>query len=132
MITKMIMINLQTPDPSRDLHLLETLFRYEKVTEKDPLETLVFIFRRDPYFYNRDVLHEAKTDPNKHYTVYTDDESALHFAPWDKDNKRYNLYFIIDDALTPIWEIYPNVRDVNNVEAMFRKGFFSPDNNEED
>ena len=73
-------------------------------------------------------MSEIKDDETVSYTVYTDDESIIHFDPWDHKENRSSIELIRtqEEMKNPVWihDIYPNIRYENNVEKMFRGGMF--------
>ena len=89
----------------------------------------IFLDRRSSYFYNKDFLLSTKKDfvskDGKQLVVYTNDEEMLHFAEYDKEKRAFRVEVCFsEEGFMPLSEIYPNLRFMNNLTAMYHKGVF--------
>ena len=85
-----------------------------------------FLFRRDGYFHNKHLL-EIYCKRNPDITFYTDDEQMLHWATYDDSIHNFNVEILFPavDSFIPLKDIYPNLREANDIVAMFQKGMFN-------
>ena len=93
-----------------------------------------FLFRQNGFLHNRFCLKLYKTE-NPDVTIYTDDETMLHYAEYDHDIHSFKVdmlfpdYKISDEEYLwiPLKDLHPNLREVNNLVTMFQKGIFDDD-----
>lgn len=90
------------------------------------LDPVVILYRQHGYYYNKNACDSIKhAKPNA--VVITDDETVLYWADYKDDIHNYDVEVLLDEDLeeskhdfTPLTEIYPNIRPVNDLCRMFQ------------
>lgn len=92
-----------------------------------------FLFRQNGFFHNRFYL-ELYKQQNPDVTIYTDDETMLHYAQYDQDIHSFKVDMLFLDWTNEdehVWvslkDLHPNLREVNNIVSMYHKGIFDDD-----
>ena len=86
--------------------------------------TAVNIDRANPYFYNVELFKEFLADENKERLFINDDRMLAHISlNGDRDIELYFWAYNVNRYVSTK-EFYPNIRPVNNIEAMWRRHTF--------
>lgn len=93
-----------------------------------------FLFRQNGFLHNVFCLTLYKAQ-NPNVIIYTDDETMLAYAEYDHDIHSFKVDMLFPDHKNgdeeclwiPLKDLHPNLREANNLVAMFQKGIFDGD-----